>query len=110
MERRRHDLRRDHAWCLSVLLDNEGDVLEATAEVIRATGAKVEAVVGDVSRREDVHKAVELAVRAGTGVNRQSARHSSVRATSRRGLETRLASPRAIVVRTLIERGTRSPA
>src|SRR4029077_11313907 len=40
-----------------------GDVLEATAKAIRETGAKVEAIVGDVSRREDVHKAVELAVK-----------------------------------------------
>jgi NAD(P)-dependent dehydrogenase (short-subunit alcohol dehydrogenase family) len=45
-----------------VLLDNEADMLAATADSIRATGATVEAVVGDVSRRDDVRKAVELAV------------------------------------------------
>jgi NAD(P)-dependent dehydrogenase (short-subunit alcohol dehydrogenase family) len=45
-----------------VLLDNEADVLAATADSIRATGARVEAVAGDVSRRDDVRKAVELAV------------------------------------------------
>ncbi|HEY8803318.1 MAG TPA: SDR family NAD(P)-dependent oxidoreductase [Candidatus Dormibacteraeota bacterium] len=45
-----------------VLLDNEADVLNATAEAIRAKGGVVEAVVGDVSRREDVRKAIELAV------------------------------------------------
>lgn len=46
-----------------VMLDNEADVLEATAGSIRATGATVEAIAGDVSRREDVHKAIELAVK-----------------------------------------------
>ena len=46
-----------------VLMDNEADVLAATADSIRATGARVEAVAGDVSRREDVRKAVELAVK-----------------------------------------------
>ena len=45
-----------------VLLDNEADVLEATADSIRATGARVEAIAGDVSRRDDIRKAVELAV------------------------------------------------
>jgi len=40
-----------------VLLDNEADVLAATADSIRATGARVEAVAGDVSRRDDVRKA-----------------------------------------------------
>jgi NAD(P)-dependent dehydrogenase (short-subunit alcohol dehydrogenase family) len=45
-----------------VLLDNEADVLAATADSIRATGARVEALAGDVSRRDDVRKAVELAV------------------------------------------------
>jgi len=45
-----------------VMLDNEGDVLEATAEAIHKTGASVEAIVGDVSRREDVKQAVDLAV------------------------------------------------
>jgi NAD(P)-dependent dehydrogenase (short-subunit alcohol dehydrogenase family) len=45
-----------------VLLDNEADVLAATAEAIRATGASVETLAGDASRREDVRRAVELAV------------------------------------------------
>jgi NAD(P)-dependent dehydrogenase (short-subunit alcohol dehydrogenase family) len=45
-----------------VLLDNEGDVLAATADAIRASGAEVEIIVGDVSKREDVRKAVERAV------------------------------------------------
>lgn len=45
-----------------VMLDNEADVLAETVKAIRSTGAKVEAVAGDVSRREDVRKAVELAV------------------------------------------------
>jgi NAD(P)-dependent dehydrogenase (short-subunit alcohol dehydrogenase family) len=45
-----------------VMLDNEGDVLEATAEAIHKTGARVEAIVGDVSRRADVRQAVDLAV------------------------------------------------
>jgi NAD(P)-dependent dehydrogenase (short-subunit alcohol dehydrogenase family) len=45
-----------------VLLDNEGDVLASTVDAIRGTGAHVEAVVGDVSRREDVRRAVEWAV------------------------------------------------
>jgi NAD(P)-dependent dehydrogenase (short-subunit alcohol dehydrogenase family) len=45
-----------------VLVDNEADVLSATVESIRATGAKAEPVVGDVSRRADVKKAVDLAV------------------------------------------------
>ncbi len=45
-----------------VLLDNEGDVLDATAQAILDTGAKVEAIIGDVSRRADVRQAVELAV------------------------------------------------
>jgi NAD(P)-dependent dehydrogenase (short-subunit alcohol dehydrogenase family) len=44
-----------------VILDNEADVLTTTAERIRASGATVEAVVGDVSRRDDVRQAVELA-------------------------------------------------
>jgi 3-oxoacyl-[acyl-carrier protein] reductase len=44
-----------------VLVDVEGDTLNATADAIRATGAAVEAVAGDVSRREDVARAVELA-------------------------------------------------
>jgi NAD(P)-dependent dehydrogenase (short-subunit alcohol dehydrogenase family) len=45
-----------------VIVDNEGEVLEATAQAIHDTGAKVEAIVGDVSRREDIRQAVELAV------------------------------------------------
>src|ERR1700680_1824721 len=45
-----------------VLLDNEGEVLEQTAAAIRESGGVVEAVVGDVSRREDVRKAVDLAI------------------------------------------------
>ena len=45
-----------------VLLDNDAEVLARTAETIRASGAAVEAVPGDVSRREDVRRAVELAV------------------------------------------------
>lgn len=45
-----------------VLVDNEGEVLEATAQAIHDTGAKVEAIVGDVSRREDIRQAVGLAV------------------------------------------------
>jgi meso-butanediol dehydrogenase / (S,S)-butanediol dehydrogenase / diacetyl reductase len=44
-----------------VLLDIEGEVL-ATADRIRATGDRAEAIVGDVSRREDVKRAVDLAV------------------------------------------------
>ncbi|HYT14237.1 MAG TPA: SDR family NAD(P)-dependent oxidoreductase [Candidatus Nitrosopolaris sp.] len=45
-----------------IMLDNEGDVLASTVDAIRGTGADVEAVVGDVSRREDVRRAVERAV------------------------------------------------
>lgn len=45
-----------------VMLDNEADVLTQTAEAIRGSGGTVETVVGDVSRREDVRKAVELAI------------------------------------------------
>src|SRR5437588_1498301 len=45
-----------------VLLDLEREPLEATAETIRETGASVEAVVGDVSNRDDVQRAVERAV------------------------------------------------
>ncbi|TMD16965.1 MAG: SDR family oxidoreductase [Chloroflexi bacterium] len=45
-----------------VMLDNEGDVLEATAQAIHTSGARAEAIVGDVSRREDVRQAVELAI------------------------------------------------
>ena len=45
-----------------VMVDNEGDVLATTVDSIRATGARAEAVVGDVSRRDDVKRAVDLAV------------------------------------------------
>jgi NAD(P)-dependent dehydrogenase (short-subunit alcohol dehydrogenase family) len=45
-----------------VLLDVEEETLSATVDRIRAAGAAVEGVAGDVSRREDVAKAVELAV------------------------------------------------
>jgi NAD(P)-dependent dehydrogenase (short-subunit alcohol dehydrogenase family) len=45
-----------------VMLDNEADVLGQTAEAIRGSGGAVESVVGDVSHREDVRKAVELAI------------------------------------------------
>jgi NAD(P)-dependent dehydrogenase (short-subunit alcohol dehydrogenase family) len=45
-----------------VLVDLEVDALAATIDKIRTTGAPVEAVAGDVSRREDVARAVELAV------------------------------------------------
>jgi 3-oxoacyl-[acyl-carrier protein] reductase len=45
-----------------VMLDNEADVLEATADTIRATRAAVETVVGDVSKREDVKRAIDLAI------------------------------------------------
>jgi NAD(P)-dependent dehydrogenase (short-subunit alcohol dehydrogenase family) len=45
-----------------VMLDNEGDVLEATADTIRATGAAAETVAGDVSKREDVRRAIDLAI------------------------------------------------
>jgi NAD(P)-dependent dehydrogenase (short-subunit alcohol dehydrogenase family) len=45
-----------------VLLDVERDTLDATADAIRRSGGRVEPVVGDVSRREDVKRGVELAV------------------------------------------------
>ena len=45
-----------------VLLDNETDVLAATAGTIRASGGTAETVAGDVSRREDVRRAVDLAI------------------------------------------------
>ncbi len=45
-----------------VMLDIDADVLGETAKTIRDSGGVVEAVVGDVSSREDVRKAVELAV------------------------------------------------
>ena len=47
-----------------VVLDNEGDVLAETVAAIKKSGAKVEAVVGDVSNREDVKAAVDLAVKS----------------------------------------------
>jgi 3-oxoacyl-[acyl-carrier protein] reductase len=43
-----------------VAVDNEADVLAKTVAEIRASGGKVEAVPGDVSRRVDVKKAVDL--------------------------------------------------
>jgi len=45
-----------------VMLDIDADVLGETAKTIRDSGGMVEAVVGDVSGREDIRKAVELAV------------------------------------------------
>lgn len=45
-----------------VMLDNEADVLEATADTIRSAGAVVETVAGDVSKREDVRRAIDLAI------------------------------------------------
>jgi NAD(P)-dependent dehydrogenase (short-subunit alcohol dehydrogenase family) len=45
-----------------VVLDNEGDVLAKTVDTIRSSGGTAEPVVGDVSRREDVRRAVDLAV------------------------------------------------
>lgn len=56
-----------------VILDNEADVLEATAGAIRASGAQVEEIAGDVSRREDVR-------------NHRRARHPSRRARQVRPL------------------------
>jgi len=45
-----------------VMLDIDADVLGETAKTIRDSGGVVEAVAGDVSSREDIRKAVELAV------------------------------------------------
>jgi NAD(P)-dependent dehydrogenase (short-subunit alcohol dehydrogenase family) len=45
-----------------VMLDIEEDVLTAAARRIRMISDRVEALVGDVSRREDVKRAVDLAV------------------------------------------------
>ena len=45
-----------------VLLDVEPDALNSALESIRRTSGRVEAVVGDVSRREDIVRAIELAV------------------------------------------------
>jgi NAD(P)-dependent dehydrogenase (short-subunit alcohol dehydrogenase family) len=44
-----------------VLLDVEADALDSALQSIRRTGGRVDAVVGDVSRREDVVRAIELA-------------------------------------------------
>ncbi len=45
-----------------VMIDNEPDVLARTAKAIRDSGGVIETVDGDVSRREDVRRAVDLAV------------------------------------------------
>jgi NAD(P)-dependent dehydrogenase (short-subunit alcohol dehydrogenase family) len=45
-----------------VMFDIDADVLGETAKTIRDSGGVVEAVTGDVSSREDIRKAVELAV------------------------------------------------
>ncbi|HSS61323.1 MAG TPA: SDR family oxidoreductase [Candidatus Limnocylindrales bacterium] len=45
-----------------VMVDNEADVLATTAKGIREAGGRVETVHGDVSRRDDVRRAVDLAV------------------------------------------------
>lgn len=45
-----------------VLLDVEAEALAEATDAIRRTGARVESTVGDVSRREDVKRAVDLAV------------------------------------------------
>ncbi len=45
-----------------VLLDVEPDALSSALQSIRRTSERVAAVVGDVSRREDVVRAIELAV------------------------------------------------
>jgi NAD(P)-dependent dehydrogenase (short-subunit alcohol dehydrogenase family) len=45
-----------------VMVDNEPDVLAKTAQAIRDSGGVIETVNGDVSRREDVRRAVDLAV------------------------------------------------
>jgi NAD(P)-dependent dehydrogenase (short-subunit alcohol dehydrogenase family) len=45
-----------------VLVDVEPDALNATTEAIRRTSGRAEAVVGDVSRREDVVHAIDTAV------------------------------------------------
>ena len=49
-----------------VMLDNETDVLEATADTIRATRAAVETVAGDVSKREDVLRLSDVGHRLST--------------------------------------------
>jgi NAD(P)-dependent dehydrogenase (short-subunit alcohol dehydrogenase family) len=45
-----------------VLLDIDADMLGQTAKAIRDSGGAAEPLVGDVSNREDVRKAVELAI------------------------------------------------
>jgi len=45
-----------------VVMDNEGDVLAETVAAIKRSGATIEGVVGDVSKRDDVKAAVDLAV------------------------------------------------
>jgi NAD(P)-dependent dehydrogenase (short-subunit alcohol dehydrogenase family) len=45
-----------------VMLDSDADMLMTTVDAIRASGARVEAVIGDVSRRDDVRRAVDLAI------------------------------------------------
>lgn len=45
-----------------VVMDNEGDVLAETVSAMKKSGANVEAVIGDVSKRDDVKAAVDLAV------------------------------------------------
>ena len=45
-----------------VMVDNEADVLSETVDSIRASGGKVEGAPGDVSKRADVKRAVDLAV------------------------------------------------
>jgi len=47
-----------------VLVDNEGDVLAETAGALKKAGGNVHAVVGDVSKRDDVRAAVDLAVKS----------------------------------------------
>ena len=47
-----------------VVLDVEGDVLAETAAEIKKSGGTVHGVVGDVSKREDVKAAVDLAVKS----------------------------------------------
>lgn len=44
-----------------VALDVEAEPLQATGQSIRDAGGRVETVIGDVSRREDVRRAVDLA-------------------------------------------------
>jgi 3-oxoacyl-[acyl-carrier protein] reductase len=46
-----------------VLVDNEGDVLAETVAGIKKNGGNAHAVVGDVSKRDDIKAAVDLAVK-----------------------------------------------